>query len=112
MAQIPSVHRKSPEQDVRLLEAARAGDVSRVAALLEAGAEIDAADANGETALLFAAMAGHLAVVSYLVAAGADATRKDNLGYDAYTAAMFFGDFRGATMPPFAEIMAAIRPRA
>ena len=57
-----------------------------------------------------AAMAGHLGVVRQLIVVGADITHKDSLGYDAYTAAMFFGDFRGATVPPFDEIMAAVRP--
>lgn len=91
------------------MKAARDGDASRVAALLEAGAEIDATDANGETSLIFAAMAGHLAVVRLLVEAAADATHKDDYGYTAYTAAMFFGDFRGATRPPFDQIMAAVK---
>ncbi|NJL27462.1 MAG: FAD-dependent oxidoreductase [Thermoanaerobaculia bacterium] len=112
MVQVPDIRPKSAEQDVRLLEAARAGDAARVASLLEAGAEIDATDADGETALLFAAMAGHTAVVRQLVAAGADTTHKDNLGYNAYAAAMYFGDFRGAAMPPFDEIMAAVKPPA
>ncbi len=109
MVQIPFVRPKSSGQDVRLLEAARNGDVSRVAELLQAGAEIDATDANGHTALILAAMAGHLPVVRSLVEAGADTTHKDNLGYDAYTAAMFFGDFRGVITPPFDEIMAVVK---
>ncbi len=109
MVQVPTVQARFPEQDVRLLEAARAGDASRVASLVEAGVSVDTTDANGESALLFAAMAGHLAIVKQLVAAGADITHKDNQGWDAYHAAMFYGDFRGATMLPFDEIMAAVR---
>jgi len=53
MAQVPPIHPKSPEQDVRLLEAAREGDAPRVDSLLKSGADIDATDANGETPLLF-----------------------------------------------------------
>ena len=112
MVRVPTVQPKFPEQDVRFLEAARAGNSSDVARLLIAGSEVNAADANGHTALMFAAMAGHLPVVRVLIEAGADTSLKDDLGYSAYTAAMFFGDLRGATTPPFDEIMSLVRRRS
>ncbi len=111
MTQVPIVEPRFPDQDVRLLEAARRGELSAVNELLEAGAEIDVTDAAGHTPLLFAAMAGRSSVVRRLVEAGADVAHRDALGYDAYTAAMYFGDFKGATLPPFDEIMALVQPR-
>lgn len=110
MTHLPSVQPRSPEQDIRLHEAARAGNRSRVRSLLEAGAAIDAPDANGNTPLLFAAMAGHLSVVRHLVAAGANREHTNALGYDAYTAAMFSGDFKGVTRSPFDDIMTLVEP--
>lgn len=110
--QVSTVQRKFPEQDVRLLEAARAGNTSRVAELLEAGTDINTADANEHTALIFASMGGHLSMVRMLMEAGADASHRDALGYDAYTAAMIYGDFRGMTMAPFDQIMTAVKPTA
>ena len=112
MVQVPTVQPRLPGQDVRLLQAARAGNSSDVACLLRAGSQVDASDANGHTALMLGAMAGQLAVVRLLIEAGADTSLKDDLGYDAYTAAMFFGDFRGSTKPPFDEIMSLLRPRS
>ena len=109
MAHVPHVTPSAAGQDVRLLEAARRGDLSAVKQLIGDGADPNQTDANGETPLLFAAMSGHLAVAKLLLAAGADASRRDSLGYDAYSAAQFFGDLRGTTRPPFDEIMRAIQ---
>ena len=51
---------------------ARNGDLPAVAALLDAGGDVNEADGEGETALHKAAKAGHAAVVAALLAAGAD----------------------------------------
>ena len=52
--------------------AARAGDVDRLAELLEAGADINARDEHGQTALMTAARDGRTPVVRWLVGQGAD----------------------------------------
>eukprot|EP00808_Paulinella_micropora_P007033 g75321.t1 len=53
-----------------LLEAARAGSVAQLEALLDAGADLDEVDSAGDTALLVACRRGELAVVKALVEAG------------------------------------------
>jgi ankyrin repeat protein len=59
------------------------GHVEVVAALLAAGAAVDAATAKGITALMLAAVRGHLEVTQALVAAGADVNLRDQHGYSA-----------------------------
>jgi uncharacterized protein len=52
-------------------DAVVAGDLAAVGALLAAGADVDARDRYGQTALMLAAHHGHDAIVGALVAAGA-----------------------------------------
>ena len=59
------------ERDLRLLDAVRAGDAEAVAALLAAGAPVDAAAADGSTALHWAVYADDAGTVRRLLAAGA-----------------------------------------
>lgn len=61
--------------------AVRAGDVPALEALLDAGADVNARDEHGQTALMNAARDGHAAMVRALVARGADLnhTAKFNL---------------------------------
>jgi uncharacterized protein len=54
------------------LDATSAGDVERVNALLDAGAEIDALDKHGQTALMNAAHRGDTEVVRVLAQRGAN----------------------------------------
>jgi ankyrin repeat protein len=107
---VPPVNPNSKDQDVRLLDAARSGELSSVRTLLREGLNIDAADGDGVTPLIFAAMAGHVDVVSELLAAGANRLHTDGMGYDAIRAAMLFGDFRGTTQPPHDEILRLLDP--
>eukprot|EP00753_Platysulcus_tardus_P011772 PLAT3313.15.p1 GENE.PLAT3313.15~~PLAT3313.15.p1 ORF type:complete len:1104 (+),score=522.82 PLAT3313.15:441-3314(+) len=60
----------SSELDARLLAAAAGGDVAAVKALLASGADFNAADEEGETALMKAVP--YAAVLAMLLAAGAD----------------------------------------
>jgi ankyrin repeat protein len=53
-------------------EATRQGDIEQVHHLLEAGADINAKDGYGQTALMNAARDGHLELVRLLVERGAD----------------------------------------
>jgi ankyrin repeat protein len=57
---------------VDLVTAAARGDLPAVTKLIDLGLAIDAADAQGATALLRACGQGHLDVVEYLLARGAD----------------------------------------
>jgi ankyrin repeat protein len=60
--------------------AARAGDNAAVWEAVEAGADLEARDANGRTGLMLAVIGDHLAIASTLVAAGADPDAKDARG--------------------------------
>ncbi|MGW4378649.1 ankyrin repeat domain-containing protein [Kitasatospora sp. NPDC004531] len=64
--------------DQRLLDAAPAGDVAAVRSALAAGADLEARDPQGRTALLAAALADQVAVAEFLVAAGADPDAQDH----------------------------------
>jgi hypothetical protein len=73
------------------VRAAGEGDASRVASLLDAGADVNAALESGETALIRAASQGRLEVVRLLLAAGADLTAEREDGFTALGSAVFFG---------------------
>ena len=60
-----------------LRRAASAGDLAKVKELLDAGADVNAANAYGGTALSFAVDRGHTAVVDLLLERGADVNVKD-----------------------------------
>lgn len=60
-----------------LVRAAADGDVRSVKRLLEAGADPNAADADGRTAVTHAAYGGHAEVVRMLLDGGADVDRQD-----------------------------------
>ena len=64
--------------DDQLLAAAAAGDVAAITAALDGGANVDARDATGRTALLAATMAGRIDAVRALLEAGADVDLQDD----------------------------------
>ncbi len=64
-----------------LFDAVTNGDVERVRELLAAGADCDARDGEGATALMLAAYAGNLAVVKTLIEAGADVNARGEGGW-------------------------------
>ena len=75
---------RGPERDEELLElAARSGHAAAIAALLAAGAEINAKKNNGMTALMWAAQVGHAAAIAALLAAGAEVDAKMDDGTTA-----------------------------
>jgi ankyrin repeat protein len=59
------------EINEELLEAAKIGDKQKVEQLLEEGADVDAKDEDGKTALMFAAFMGHEEIVELLKSYGA-----------------------------------------
>lgn len=63
--------------------AAISGDEARVEALLDAGAEVDATDGDGRTALIVAAANGRSGVVRLLLARGASVRVRDRAGRTA-----------------------------
>ena len=65
------------DQGEALRDAARAGDVAGVRALLDLGVSLEAEARHGQTALYFAADKGHLEVVRLLVERGANVNVRD-----------------------------------
>ena len=66
-----------------LLAAVGQGQEQAVTNLLAAGANVNAVDAAGNSALMEAAAFGHLAIVSDLVLSGADVNLKNKAGMTA-----------------------------
>ena len=77
---------KEPAADAgrELIVAAREGDLDRVRSLLESGADVDARDATGATALVAAAYRNYVDVARRLIEAGADVNTKDETEQSAY----------------------------
>lgn len=68
----------------QLLDAAARGDALRVGALLSEGADLEARDRSGRTALLLATHSDHVEVARLLIAAGADVNAKDAISDTPY----------------------------
>jgi hypothetical protein len=70
------------------LAAAKKGDTNRLESLLKAGAELEAKDPDGRTALMLAAQYGRADTVRLLLAKGAHADARDTRGWNAYMLAL------------------------
>ena len=72
-----------PKTEAReaLWAAVRAGDVKAIAAALDKGAEVNAANEYGVTAIWIAASKGKTEVIELLLAKGADPTARDGIWY-------------------------------
>ncbi|NBE56138.1 ankyrin repeat domain-containing protein [Streptomyces boluensis] len=66
-----------PDQNRRLLDAARRGDAADVRAALDVGARVEARDEELRSPLLLAALGNHVAAAAVLVRAGADPDAQD-----------------------------------
>jgi hypothetical protein len=66
-----------------LVAAAESGDVTAAEAALNAGADINARDANGRTALMIAAFGGKTDLIRFLISRHADVNLKDAQGRTA-----------------------------
>lgn len=73
--------------DQNLLAAAEAGDLAGVTAALNAGAQVNAKDADGDTALMRAAGRDKTEIVKFLIAAKANVNQRDQRGMTALMAA-------------------------
>ena len=68
----------SKSADISLHTAAYIGDLQRVEKFINGGANVDAKDREGQTALHYAAKAGQIAVAKLLIANGADVNAGDD----------------------------------
>jgi uncharacterized protein len=75
-----------------LLGAISAGDAEKTKALLAAGADANARNTEGATALMLAANAGNLEMVKALLAAGADVKATDAAGWNALMKGLYNAD--------------------
>ena len=66
-----------------LRDSASAGNEALTEKLLDAGAQVDAHDKDGNTALMLASRNGHVDVVRTLLARGADPSARNNKGDSA-----------------------------
>jgi ankyrin repeat protein len=80
-----------PVSAAPLHEAAKAGEVEEAERLIQAGANLEALDEDGETPLTAAALAGQSAVVKLLFARGADIKGRNKGGFTLLHAAAYSG---------------------
>jgi ankyrin repeat protein len=90
------VRRHGPAEVTLLMLAAVRGDVVVVSCLLDAGADPNAVNTNGETCMILAAAAHRPELVHVLASAGAEVDHKDDLGMTALHRAVL-GGRRGST---------------
>ena len=74
-----------------LLEGAKEGDFEKVLHALESGANVNAKDSNGETALMHASRKGRVDIVRHLLKNGADVNIPNNDGWTALMYASKYG---------------------
>lgn len=74
-----------------IANAARDGDIERVRQSIDAGADVDATEADGSTALLWAAYQSDLEMVRMLLAAGADPNAANSFGITPLMQASRYG---------------------
>ncbi len=79
------------ELNDRLIDAAKNEDIKNVRELLANGADVDAKDKNGETALHWAACDGRVDVAKILIEKGADVDAKSNFNETSLHKAAFYG---------------------
>ncbi len=71
-----------------LIDASDGGHIAIVKLLLEAGANVNDKDSEGETALICASRKGHIDVIKILLQVGANVNDKDNIEKTALTYAL------------------------
>jgi uncharacterized protein len=81
-----------------LHDAARAGHLDKVRALIDQGEMIDAQSDRGETPLILAVLTGHADVVEVLIAHGADVMARNERGLTPLHAAAYSGSTEMAAL--------------
>jgi len=76
----------------QMFDLARAGEVERLAAYVQAGVPVDLTDAAGNTLVMLAAYHGHAGAVTRLVELGADVNRLNDRGQSPLAGAVFKGE--------------------
>lgn len=112
IAGVPPFGERTPAEPVVtpasvLLDAAEAGDSAALEGVLASGADADAADPFGRTALMLAAAGGHDDVIRSLLAAGADVHARSQTGW---TALMFAADGAPSATTPLLLLNAGADP--
>ncbi|GAA4378684.1 ankyrin repeat domain-containing protein [Paeniglutamicibacter cryotolerans] len=72
-----------------LFDLARAGETSKLMALIDQGIPVDLTDSKGDTLLILAAYNGHNELVEALVARNAEINRLNDKGQGALTCSVF-----------------------
>lgn len=75
----------------KLIKAAKKGNTAKIEKLLARGADVNARNKSGWTALMHAAVNGHTAIIKALLAAGADVNAKNKNGGTALMQAARYG---------------------
>ena len=70
----------APRAEAPLIDAARQGDAEAVLELLDGGADVNAAQGDGMTALHWAAERGHTAIAEHLISVSADLSARTRIG--------------------------------
>ncbi|MDD5275163.1 MAG: ankyrin repeat domain-containing protein [Methylovulum sp.] len=84
--------------ELKLIEAAIAGDADRIGTLLDTGATVGQSDSYGWTALHWAAAKGHTGIVQKLLAAGADISHTGHDNRTAYQIALATAQVESAAL--------------
>ena len=75
-----------------IFEAIREGNLEKVKELIESGADVNAKDNSGETALMWAAWYDRAEIAKILIDNGADVNAKNRWGKTALTGAICWGN--------------------
>lgn len=112
LAGVPPFGERAPAEpevtlEMQLLDAAEVGDAATLTTLLEAGADPDASDPFGRTAVMLASAGGHDAIIRTLLDAGADVHARSQVGW---TALMFAVDGAPSATTPLLLLNAGADP--
>ena len=94
MANVTKLTPMQKERNDRLLIAAKNGDINSVKVLIERGADVDARNWLGRTALHEAVLYKHIEIAKMLIEKGADVDAKDIDGWTAQEIAMKNGHYQ------------------
>ena len=80
------------DEVITMRRAVSHGDIDTVKSLLDGGADIEAIDEDGRSALMLAAYHGNYEIMELLLDRGADVNAKDHFGWSALMEAAFYND--------------------